>query len=169
MKILFDHSTIEKRIAELASRINADHQGQELVVICILKGAVVFFAELVKHLKSPVIFDFMATRSYGSKRHSSGKIKLVLKPEQKLKGRQVLVVEDIVDTGLTMAWVLKELKKQKPASLKVAALLDKPAARKVPVSVNYLGFRVPNRFIVGYGLDDNQKLRNLPYLATVED
>lgn len=160
-RILFSRKQIKQAIAELAVRIRKDYQGKEPVLIGILKGSFVFMADLMRELDIPVEVDFVKASSYGSGKQSSGKVRIVQGLKTPIKGKDVMLVEDIVDTGLTVSVIMDYLHKQKPASVKLCALTDKPSRRKVPVNIDYLGFTVPDRFIVGYGIDCNEKYREL--------
>jgi hypoxanthine phosphoribosyltransferase len=169
LKILISRDDIAKAIDRLACEIERDYQGKQPLLIGVLKGSFVFMADLIRQLDLPPELDFVRLSSYGSARESSGKVRVVQGVKTSIKGRDVLVVEDIVDTGTTISFLLDYLKKKKPASLKLCALTDKPSRHRVPVSINYLGFTVPNKFIVGYGLDYNERFRNLPDIYVIED
>jgi hypoxanthine phosphoribosyltransferase len=169
LKILISHGEIAKAIDRLASQINKDYQGKQPLLIGVLKGSFVFMADLIRHLDLPLELDFVRLSSYGAARESSGKVKIIQGLKTPIKGRDVLVIEDIVDTGITTSFLLDYLRKRKPASLKLCALTDKPSRHKVPVSIDYLGFTVPDEFIVGYGIDCDEKFRNLPDIYALED
>ena len=169
LKILISRGEIAKAVDRLASQINKDYQGKQPLLIGVLKGSFVFMADLIRQLDLPLELDFVRLSSYGTARESSGKVRIVQGVKTPIKGRDVLVVEDIVDTGITTSFLLDYLKKKKPASLKLCALTDKPSRRRVPVPIDYLGFTVPNEFIVGYGLDLDQRFRNLPDIYALED
>ena len=169
LKILISRDEIAKAINRLACEIQRDYQGKQPLLIGILKGSFVFMADLIRQLDLPLELDFVRLSSYGSARESSGKVRVVQGVKTSIKGRDVLVVEDIVDTGITISFLLDYLKKKKPASLKLCTLTDKPSRRRVTVPIDYLGFSVPNKFIVGYGLDCDEKFRNLPHIYTLED
>lgn len=172
VKPLFTRRQVAAAVKRLAEAIKRDYAGKNPVLIGILKGSFVFMADLIRLLDFPLTVEFVTLSSYGSGTESSGKIKLVRCLQSPIRGRDVLVVEDIVDTGLTIAFLLEYLRKRKPASLKLCALLEKPARRKVPVAIDYLGFAVPDRFIVGYGIDWNERYRHLSdicYLEASED
>lgn len=161
---------IEKRIQELAYQINRDYAGKEIVAICTLKGSVVFYHDLLKKLKMPVHCEFLGTSSYGNQTTSSGEVKVTLDLTEPLVGKDVLIVEDIVDSGLTLSFVLDYLKSRRPASLKTAALLFKPEALKAKdLQLDYIGFKIPNKFVVGFGLDYAEKFRGLPYIGVLEN
>jgi len=169
IKVLISKQEIDKRIKELASEISRDYANTELLMVGVLKGSFVFMADLIRHLKCDVAVDFMGTVSYGASTKSSGEVRITKDLEQSVAGRHVLLVEDIVDTGLTLRYLLDTLRNRQPASLKVCALLDKPARRRVRVSLDYYGFIIPNAFVVGYGLDYAQKYRGLPYVGVLEN
>ncbi|NLO89835.1 MAG: hypoxanthine phosphoribosyltransferase [Clostridia bacterium] len=167
-KILFTEEQIKNKIIELGMQITRDYKGENLTVIGILKGAFIFAADLIRQINIPVAVDFIAVSSYGSATKSSGEVKIIKDLDISVKGRHLLLVEDIVDTGLTLKYLLENLKSREPASIKTCVLLDKPQARKVEVPIDYRGFTVDNVFVVGYGLDYDQKYRNLPYIAYLE-
>jgi len=166
--ILFRREEIEDAVRRLASEIGQDYRGKHPLLLGILKGSFVFMADLVRLLDFPLEVDFVRLASYGRRRESSGNIRLVNRLYSQIKGREVLVVEDIVDTGLTLAFLLDYLRQRKPASLKLCALMDKPSRRQAAVDIDYLGFSVPDRFLVGYGLDCAEKFRNLPDICVLE-
>lgn len=159
---------MRSRIRELGRQISADYAGKDLVLVGVLKGAYAFFADLARAIRIPVRVDFLIVTSYGTRAKTSGKVKLVTELTERIKGKDVLLVEDIVDSGLTVQYLTKALAKQKPSSIKVCTLLSKPERRVVNVQVDYVGFRVQNEYVVGYGLDYQQKYRNLPYLAVLD-
>jgi len=165
---LIDRKTVENRIKELAKQIEKDYAGEELYCVGLLKGSVVFLSDLVKEINSPVIIDFMSVSSYGSETVSSGDVKILKDTDLDLRGKHVLIVEDIIDTGLTLEHVIKYFKESKGVkTLKTCTLLSKPERRKVNIDIDYVGFDVPDKFVIGYGLDYDQKYRNLPYIAVV--
>jgi hypoxanthine phosphoribosyltransferase len=166
--VLITKEEIHREVFRLAQEISIDYQGKNPLLLGILKGSFVFMADLVRLLEIPVEIEFVTLSSYGSAKVSSGKIKAVKGLRSPLKGRDVLVVEDIVDTGLSTSHLLGYLHKRKPASVKLCALLDKPDRRKIAVSIDYLGITIPNKFVVGYGLDYNEKCRYLPDLYVVD-
>jgi hypoxanthine phosphoribosyltransferase len=168
-KPLIDAGTIARRVAELGQAITEDYRGQALVVVPVLKGSYMFAADLVRHIDLDVAIDFLGVRSYGNQQESSGVVQITTDLSHSIEGKHVILVEDIVDTGLTVAYLHQNLATRQPASLKVASLLHKPSRTRVPVEIDYLGFTVDDVFIVGYGLDFAQKYRNLPYLAVVAD
>jgi len=157
---------IQEKVNELASRISSDYEGKEPVVIGVLKGAWIFMADLVRRLTLPVRCDFVRLRSYQGT-ESTGKVEILMDTTRSLEGKDVLIVEDIVDTGITMGYLLKRLRERGVRSVEICALLDKPSRRVVDVSIKYVGFTVPDKFIVGYGLDLDQEFRNLPYIGVI--
>jgi hypoxanthine phosphoribosyltransferase len=166
---LFPRAEIEAAISRLASEITRDYHDKNPLLIGILKGVFVFMADLVRLLDFPLEVEFVRLSSYGSGQQTSGKVKVVQGLRSPIKGRDVLVVEDIVDTGITIAFLLDYLKKQRPASLRLCSLTDKPSRRRVSVSIDYLGFTVPDKFLVGYGLDLDEHYRNLPDICYLEE
>lgn len=165
---LISEPAIGRRVAELAERISTDCAGRELLVIGVLKGSWIFLADLVRRLTIPVMVDFIGVSSYGAGDRSSGRVRVVHKPGCPVEGRDLLLVEDILDSGRTMRTLLDELKQRDPASLRLCALLDKPDRREVEVRADYVGFRIPDQFVVGYGLDYAERYRNLPFIGYVE-
>ena len=168
IKVLLDEQTVQKRIKELAEQINKDYEGKSVHLVCILKGSVFFTCELAKYITVPVTMDFMSVSSYGNGSVSTGRVKILKDTDEPIEGRDIIVVEDIVDSGNTLSFLLKIMKARKPESIKLITLLDKPDRREVPVHVDYTGFEIPDKFVVGYGLDYAQKYRNLPYIGEVE-
>lgn len=156
------------RTRELGKQITTDYMGKDLVLVGVLKGAYAFYADLARAIRIPLRVDFLMVTSYGSRAKTSGKVKMVTELTEEIKGKDVLLVEDIVDSGLTAQYLVKALGKKKPKSIKLCALLSKPARRTVDVTIDYEGFRIPNKYVVGYGLDYQQKYRNLPYLAVLD-
>lgn len=156
------------RIREMGKQISTDYAGKDLVLIGVLKGAYAFYADLARAIRIPIRVDFIIVTSYGSKAKTSGKVKLMTELTEEIKGKDVLLVEDIVDSGLTVQYLVKTLSKKKPRSIKVCTLLSKPERREVEVQIDYEGFKIPNQYVVGYGLDYQQKYRNLPYLAVLD-
>ena len=169
LKVLVDREQIVEAVARIASEITRDYQKKQPLLICVLKGSFIFMADLVRQLKLDVETDFIQLVSYHSGKESSGKVTVTQDLQKSITGRNVLVVEDIVDTGLTISFLLDHLKKKKPASLKLCALTEKPSRHQVPVSIDYLGFTLPNKFVVGYGLDLDEKYRCLPEIYSVEE
>jgi len=167
--ILFTRDEIEATVKKLAAEIRQDYLGKHPILIGVLKGSFMFLADLIRLLDFPLEVEFVRLSSYGRGTKSSGKIRMVHSLRSKIKGRHVLVIEDIVDTGLTTSFVLDYLGRKKPASLKVCALTDKPSRRQIPVNIDYRGLTVPNKFIVGYGLDWDERFRNLPDIYVVEN
>lgn len=167
VRVLISEEEIEKRIAEIGKSISEDFAGESVYVICILKGAVYFATELTKRITVPMALDFMSVSSYGAGTESSGVVRIIKDLDAAIEGKNVLVVEDIIDTGRTLSYLLKNLKERNPKALKLCTLLDKPDRRVVNVDVDYVGFEVPDQFVVGYGLDYDQRYRNLPYIGVV--
>lgn len=165
---LISEEKLVARIKEMGAQISRDYEGKSVHLICILKGGAYFMTELSKYITVPVTIDFMQVTSYGSETTSSGIVKIVKDHDEPLEGREVIVVEDIIDTGYTLSYLLEMLKDRKPASLKLAAMLNKPDRRIREVKIDYCGFDVPDKFVIGYGLDYDQKYRNLPYIGVVE-
>ena len=168
IRVLLTEEEVDKRINEVAEQINKDYAGKSVHLICILKGGVFFTCELAKRLNMPVSMDFMSVSSYGDDTKSSGVVKIVKDLDQPLEGKDVLIVEDIIDSGRTLSYLIEILKKRNPASLKLCTLLDKPERRVKEVHVDYTCFNIPDEFVVGYGLDYAQRYRNLPFIAVVE-
>jgi hypoxanthine phosphoribosyltransferase len=168
-KILISRDEIAKAVNRLACEIKRDYQGKQPLLIGVLKGSFVFMADLIRQLDLPLELELVRLSSYGAARESSGKVRVIQGVKTPIKGRDVLVIEDIVDTGITISFLLDYLKKKKPASLKLCALTDKPSRHRVPVSIDYLGFTVPDKFIVGYGIDFDERFRNLPHIYALED
>ena len=167
--VLFTEQQVAGRVRELAERLSVDYAGREPLVIGILKGSWVFLADLVRQLKIPVVVEFMVVSSYGTGTRSSGAVEIVLDITCPVAGRDVIVVEDIIDTGLTLKYIVDNLRLRKPRSLKVVALMDKPSRRRVDIKADYLGFEVPDKFVVGYGVDLAERYRSLPYVGYVEE
>lgn len=167
-EILFDEKQINNRIATMAEQITNDYKGQTLLMVGILKGAVLFFSELAKRLELDVEMDFMAVSSYGSSAKSSGAAKLLKDLDYDIKGKNVLIVEDIIDTGLTLNYLVNSLEARNPKTLKTCCLLDKPSRRKIDFQPDYKGFEVPDKFLIGFGLDYASKYRNLPFIGVLK-
>ena len=167
ISVLLTEEEVDKRIKEIGEQISKDYEGKQIHLICVLKGGVFFMCELAKRIDVPVSMDFMAISSYGADTKSSGIIRIVKDLDESITGKDVLVVEDIVDSGRTLSYLLMMLKERKPNSLKLCTLLDKPDRRVIDVDVDYTGFAIPDEFVVGYGLDYAQKYRNLPYIGVV--
>ena len=168
IEVLVTKEDVEKRISEMADEINRTYAGKSLHLVCVLKGGAFFMCELAKHLNMPVSLDFMSVSSYGSATKSSGVVKIVKDLDEPIKDKDVLVVEDIVDSGRTLSYLMEMLRDRGPKSLHLCTLLDKPERRVVEVNVDYTGFQLPDKFVVGYGLDYDQHYRNLPYIGVVE-
>ncbi|MFC2001436.1 hypoxanthine phosphoribosyltransferase [Chloroflexota bacterium] len=169
MRCLLPRVEIEAAISRLAAEITADYRNKYPLLLSVLKGSFIFLADLIRRLDFPLEVEFIRLSSYGRGRETSGKVKVMQGLHVPIKGRDVLVIEDIVDTGLTTSFVMDYLKKKKPASLRLCSLMDKPARRQVPVTIDYLGFTVPDKFLVGYGLDWDERYRNLPDICVLED
>ena len=168
-EVLIDEDVLRSRIAELGDEISAYYEGRELLLIGVLKGAVFFMADLMRHLAVPCEVDFMAISSYGAQTDSSGVVRILKDLDINIEGRNVLVVEDIIDSGLTLSYLIRNLESREPASLEVCALLTKPARREIDVPVRWIGFEIPNRFVIGYGLDFAERYRNLPYVGVLSE
>jgi hypoxanthine phosphoribosyltransferase len=166
-EILIEEEALQRRIAELGEEISADYAGRDLLLIGVLKGAVFFMADLMRRLTVPCEIDFMAISSYGGQTDSSGVVRILKDLDTNIKGRDVLVVEDIIDSGLTLSYLMRNLRSREPASLEICALMTKPARREIDVPVRYVGFEIPNRFVIGYGLDFGERYRNLPYVGVL--
>ena len=167
IKVLLSEEEVDARIRQIAAKISKDYAGKEIHMICVLKGGVFFTCELAKRITVPVTIDFMSCSSYGAGTKSSGVVKLVKDLDEPLEGKNVIVIEDIIDSGRTLSYLLEILSARKPASLKLCTLLDKPDRRVMPVHVDYTGFEIPDEFVVGYGLDYDQRYRNLPYIGVL--
>lgn len=168
IRVLLSEEEVDARIQEVADVINKDYEGKEVHMICVLKGGVFFMCELAKRITRPVTLDFMSVSSYGDDTKSSGVVKIIKDLDEPLEGKNVLVVEDIIDSGRTLSYLLENLQARKPKSLKLCTLLDKPERRVVDVNVDYTGFQIPDEFVVGFGLDYAQRYRNLPYIGVLE-
>jgi hypoxanthine phosphoribosyltransferase len=166
-EILVPAEDLKRRVLELAAEVSRDYVGKDLVLIGVLKGAVFFLSDLMRHIEVPCEVDFMAVASYGSATKSSGVVRILKDLDAVIEGRDVLIVEDIVDSGLTLQYLLRNLRGRNPRSLEVCALLIKPERRKVDLQTRYVGFEIPNRFAIGYGLDHAERYRNLPYVAAL--
>ncbi len=168
-EVLVDEDTLATRVAELGAEVSADYEGRDLLLVGVLKGAVFFMADFMRHLTVPCEVDFMAISSYGASTDSSGVVRILKDLDINIEARDVLVVEDIIDSGLTLSYLIRNLEAREPASLEVCALLTKPERREIEVPVRYVGFEIPNRFVIGYGLDFGERYRNLPYVAALSD
>lgn len=169
ISVLISEEKVEKKIQELAERITRDYEGKQVHLICVLKGSIFFTCELAKKIPLPVTLDFMSVSSYGNATESSGRVRIVKDLDESIENKDVIVIEDIIDSGRTLSYLMDMLSARKPASLKLCTLLDKPERRVTDVSVDYIGFEIPDKFVVGYGLDYGQKYRNLPYIGVVEE
>jgi hypoxanthine phosphoribosyltransferase len=168
-EILVQRDELAHRVRELAEEVSRDYAGRELLLICVLKGAVFFLSDLMRHLDVRCELDFMAVSSYGSSTDSSGVVRILKDLDAPIEGRDVLIVEDIVDSGLTLSYLFRMLRAREPATLEVCALLTKPERREVDLPIRYVGFEIPNRFAIGYGLDHAERYRNLPYVAVLDE
>lgn len=167
-QVLLSEEQLQEKIKELGQKITEDYQDRNPLVICVLKGAFIFMADLVKQMKMPMEIDFMAVSSYGSSTKSSGVVRIIKDLEVSVEGRDVLIVEDIIDSGLTLSYLIDVLERRNALSVAVVTLLDKPERRTVPLEVEYKGFTLPDEFVVGYGLDYAEKYRNLPYIGVLK-
>jgi hypoxanthine phosphoribosyltransferase len=168
-KVLLDENTIQRRVAELGGSIQEDYQGESPLFVCVLRGAAIFHADLIRNTDLNLLIDFISVRSYGTSTKSSGEVQLIKDLEMSVHGRDVVLVEDIVDTGLTLDYLLRNLQSRRPRSLRVCSFLSKPARREISIDIDYLGFEIPDHFVVGYGLDFDQKFRNLPFIAQLKE
>ncbi len=167
-EVLISEDALQARVRELAALISEDYRGKDLLLLGILKGAIMFMVDLSRHLEMPLELEFMATSSYGNTRESSGEVRILKDLDVPIEGKHVLLVEDIIDTGLTIRYLMESLQQRRPASIRVCALLDKSKTRDKVLDPQYLGFTIPDRFVVGYGLDYAQKYRNLPYIGVLK-
>ena len=168
IKVLLTEEEVDRKIKEIGEQISKDYEGKQVHLVCVLKGGSFFMCELAKRITVPVSMDFMSVSSYGDGTASSGVVKIAKDLDESLEGKDVLIVEDIIDSGRTLSYLIQILEKRGPKSLKLCTLLDKPERRVKPVTVDYVGFNIPDEFVVGYGLDYAQKYRNLPYIGVVE-
>lgn len=168
VKVLLSEEMVDARIQAIGEQISRDYAGKQVHLICVLKGGSFFMCELAKRITVPVSLDFMSVSSYGGDTKSSGVVRIIKDLDESIKGKDVIVVEDIVDSGRTLSYLLEMLRDREPASLRLCTLLDKPDRRVINVAVDYTGFEIPDKFVVGYGLDYNQRYRNLPYIGIVE-
>ncbi len=164
---MISQEDVEKKVEQLAAQISEDYEGRTVHLICILKGSIFFTCELAKRITVPVTIDFMSVSSYGSETKSSGVVKLIKDLDEGIKDKDVIVIEDIIDSGRTLSYLLSNLRRREPASLRLCTLLDKPERRVCEVNVDYTGFQIPDEFVVGYGLDYDQRYRNLPYIGVL--
>jgi len=167
-EILISPEEIQTRVAELGRQISADYEGRDLLLVAVLKGSVLFLGDLMRHITIPHAIDFMATSSYGRSTETTGVVRILKDLDDPIDGRNVLIVEDIVDTGRTMDYLLRILRARRPASLRVCTLLNKPSRREIDVPLDYVGFDIPNKFVVGYGLDFGELYRNLPFIGVLK-
>ncbi|MDD2959315.1 MAG: hypoxanthine phosphoribosyltransferase [Lachnospiraceae bacterium] len=167
IRVMIPEEKVDQRIKELAEQISRDYEGRTVHLICILKGSIFFTCELAKRITVPVTLDFMSVSSYGNDTKSSGVVKMVKDLDEPLEGKDVIVIEDIIDSGRTLNYLLENLSSRKPASLRLCTLLDKPERRIKDVKVDYTGFAIPDEFVIGYGLDYAQRFRNLPYIGVI--
>ena len=167
-EVLVETDDLQRRVAELGVEISRDYEGRDLVMVGVLKGAILFIADLMRELTVPCEVDFMAVSSYGSETDSSGVVRILKDLDAPIEGRDVLIVEDIIDSGLTLHYLMKNLRARNPGSLEVCALLTKPERRRVDLPIRYVGFEIPNRFAIGYGLDHGQRYRNLGFVAALK-
>lgn len=168
IRVLLSEEEVDARIKAIGEQISKDYEGKQVHLICVLKGGSFFMCELAKRITVPVSFDFMSVSSYGGDTKSSGVVRIVKDLDESIQGKDVIVVEDIVDSGRTLSYLMEMLRDRKPSSLRLCTLLDKPDRRVIDVPVDYTGFQIPDEFVVGYGLDYDQKYRNLPYIGIVE-
>ena len=166
-QVLLTHEQIQEKVAELGAEITRDYAGSDLLLVGVLKGAFVFMADLSRHIHLPMEFDFMAVSSYGAATQTSGVVRILKDLDHEIQGRNVLVIEDIVDSGLTLSYLVKNLRTRKPASIEVCALMQKTDVQQVPIDIKYRAFEIPPVFVVGYGLDYGERFRNLPYVGTL--
>ena len=167
-RVILTEEEVQRRVRELGAEISADYEGSSLLLVAVLRGASLFVADLARAIDGPVEIDFMAVSSYGSQTKSSGVVRIIKDLDEVIDGRHVLVVEDIIDTGLTLKYLLRNLASRKPATLEVVTLLSKPGKQRVPIDCKYTGFAIPDEFVVGYGLDYAEKYRNLPYIGVLK-
>jgi hypoxanthine phosphoribosyltransferase len=167
-EVLLTKEEIAKKVEKMAKTLNQDYAGKEVVLVCVMKGAVVFLADLMRHLTMPTVVDFVDWSSYGSSTSSSGVFRILRDLEESVESRHVLIVEDIIDTGLTLHYLRRHIQGRNPASVKVVAMFDKPSRRKIEAKADYCGFQVPDEFVVGYGLDYDQKYRGLPFVGVLK-
>jgi len=168
-RVLVTEEQIATRLAEMGQSITEDYEGKDLLLVAVLKGAFMVMADLVRHIRLPIDIDFMAVSSYGEATHTSGVVRILKDLDREIAGRHVLIVEDIIDSGLTLEYLRRNLEVREPASLEIATLLLKSGLQRVPIAVKYIGFEIPPDFVIGYGLDLVGKMRNLPYVAVIEE
>lgn len=168
-KILIEEKELQAKVAELGAKITEDYKGKDLLIICVLKGAVIFTSDLIKRIDLPLDIDFMAISSYGANTKSSGVVRILKDLDMSIEGKHILIVEDIIDSGLTLAYMIENLKSRGPESVEICTILDKKERRTIDLDIKYTGFVVPDEFVVGYGLDYAEKYRNLPYIAVLKE
>lgn len=168
LKVLYSEEQLKAKCAEMGAQITKDYQGKNLLLVTVLKGAVVYLTDLMRNIDLPCTIDFMVVSSYGSGTKTSGVVKIVKDLDQDLSGKDILIVEDILDSGMTLSYLTKLLEDRNPSSVRIAALMDKPSRRQVELKADYIGFEVPDEFVVGYGLDYDEKYRNLPYVGILK-
>lgn len=168
-EILIAEDVLQSKVAELGAKITEDYKDKDLLLVCVLKGAVIFVSDLMRKIELPLDIDFMAISSYGSNTQSSGVVRILKDLNTSIENRHVLIVEDIIDSGLTLSYLVENLKSRGPASVEICTILDKPDRRAIDLEIKYTGFQVPDEFVVGYGLDYAEKYRNLPYIAILKE
>lgn len=168
-KILIEEKILQAKVAELGAKVTEDYRGKDLLIVCVLKGAVIFTSDLIRKIDLPLDIDFMAISSYGANTKSSGVVRILKDLDMSIEGKHVLIVEDIIDSGLTLAYMIENLKSRGPASVEICTILDKKERRTIELDIKYTGFVVPDEFVVGYGLDYAEKYRNLPYIAVLKE
>ncbi len=168
-EILIDENSLQAKVKELGAKIAEDYKGKDLLLICVLKGAVVFVSDLMKRINLPLEIDFMAVSSYGCDTKSSGVVRILKDLDKGVEGKHILIVEDIIDSGLTLSYLIENLKARCPESVEICTILDKPNRRTANINIKYTGFQVPDEFVIGYGLDYAEKYRNLPYVAVLKE
>ncbi len=168
-EVMISEKELQNKVKEIGKKITEDYEGKDLVVICVLKGAIIFVSDLIKEIKVPLAIDFMAVSSYGNSTKSSGVVRIIKDLDDSIEGKDVLIVEDIIDSGLTLSYLLDNLRSREPNSMEICTLLDKPANRKADVHTKYVGFEIKNEFVVGYGLDYAEKYRNVPYIFVLKE
>ncbi len=169
IKVFIDEKTLQAKVKELGESITEDYHGRTPILIAVLKGSFIFVADICRHINVPVVFDFMAVSSYGNARVSSGIVRITKDLDTNIEGRDVIIIEDIIDSGRTLNYLIKNLRARNPKSVEICALLDKDVPRKTVNNVKYKGFEIPNKYVIGYGLDVEEKYRNLPYIGYIEE
>ncbi|WP_313345036.1 hypoxanthine phosphoribosyltransferase [Sedimentibacter sp.] len=168
-EILIEEKVLQEKVKELGAKITADYNNKDLLLVCVLKGAVIFVSDLMRQIDTALDIDFMAISSYGTNTQSSGVVRILKDLNTAIEGKHVLIVEDIIDSGLTLSYLVENLKSRGPASVEICTILDKPDRRKIDLAIKYTGFKIPDEFVVGYGLDYAEKYRNLPYIAVLKE